>query len=78
VSATSAGNAWAVGLYVSSSGQKTLMLHWNGRAWSKVASPAPGQVSELNGVAVTGSSGVWAVGDSITGGITRVLAAHCC
>jgi len=77
VTAPSARNAWAVGAYTSGK-QKTLILHWNGRAWSRVPSPSPGQVSALGSVVATGASGVWAVGDTTTGGITRVLAAHCC
>jgi hypothetical protein len=77
VTATSAHNAWAVGNYTRGK-QTTLILHWNGRAWTKIASPSPGAVSGLGGVAATGRSGVWAVGDSISGGITRVLVAHCC
>jgi hypothetical protein len=77
VTATSARNAWAVGNYTHGK-QTTLILHWNGRAWSRVASPSPGAVSGLAGVAATGRSGVWAVGDSFSGGITRVLVAHCC
>jgi hypothetical protein len=77
VTATSARNAWAVGNYTHGK-HTTLILHWNGRAWSRVASPSPGAVSALGGVAATGRSGVWAVGDSISGGITRVLVAHCC
>ena len=30
VSATSPGNAWAVGGYSNGSGEKPLILHWNG------------------------------------------------
>jgi hypothetical protein len=34
VSADSATDAWAVGYYTKAS-TRTLLLHWNGTAWSK-------------------------------------------
>src|SRR5215475_8019113 len=43
VSAASAGNAWAVGNYLSGSLQKTFTMRWNGSAWKLVKSPSPGQ-----------------------------------
>ena len=55
VAATSAGNAWAVGY----SGTGTLILHWNGKTWTRA--PSPGVHGELNGVAAAGSV-AWAVG----------------
>ena len=42
VSATSAGNAWAVGTY-NGAIQKVITLRWNGRAWKIAANPSPGQ-----------------------------------
>lgn len=78
VTAASAHSAWAVGDSISQNKRKTLIEHWNGRAWSRVASPSPGGSSELAGVAATGHHGVWAVGDWQSGGIGRVLVAHCC
>jgi hypothetical protein len=36
VDATSATNAWAVGTYGTF---KTLILHWDGTAWTQVPSP---------------------------------------
>src|SRR5260370_6162130 len=45
VKATSASNAWAVGESASHGMFKTLIEHWNGRAWKVQASPSPG----LNG-----------------------------
>jgi len=66
VAATSSSNAWAVGYYVNSNQvEQTLVLHWNGTAWKRVASPDPGGTSRwnvLSGVAVTSSSNAWAVG----------------
>ena len=66
VIATSPTSAWAVGDYVSmASGQyQTLILHWNGRAWSQVNSPnpSPGHSNFLTAVGGTSSTGLWAAG----------------
>jgi hypothetical protein len=65
VTATSSGNAWAVGDYFSASSDKPVVEHWNGKAWKFQKSPNPGGSSgtRLNGVAATSSSNAWAVGD---------------
>jgi len=63
VAAVSADDVWAVGFYIPPLGQgphRTLVMHWNGKAWSRPAS-APVLSGELVDVAVSGSS-VWAVG----------------
>jgi len=39
VAATSATDAWAVGNYSSASASGTLILHWDGTAWTQVPSP---------------------------------------
>ena len=67
VAALSKTNAWAVGTYerlVRSIGQsRTLVLHWNGKSWKRVASPNPGTgFAELSGVAAVSPRDVWAVG----------------
>ncbi|HEV2450537.1 MAG TPA: hypothetical protein VGS62_01250, partial [Streptosporangiaceae bacterium] len=66
VSAVSASDAWAAGYYVNTSGTgtdfTTLTLHWNGTAWSQVASPNPGFDNLLEGVSVVSASDAWAVG----------------
>ena len=66
VTATSASNAWAVGCagncFQGFGGIKTLILHWNGRAWTQVPSPSPGQGSALSSVAATSARSAWAVG----------------
>jgi hypothetical protein len=62
VVATSARNAWAVGHFGPLSHPKTLIEHWNGKAWQRVrVTPAIGW---LNGVAATSAGDVWAVGFS--------------
>jgi hypothetical protein len=65
VSAVSGSNAWAVGSYndTTTGASKTLVLHWNGTAWSKVKSPSPSSLfSELDGVSAVSGSDAWAVG----------------
>ncbi len=64
VSADSAGDAWAVGNTLSSTGSvDTLILHWNGKAWSHVSSPTPANSGlSLSGVTAISSSAAWAVG----------------
>jgi hypothetical protein len=70
VSVTSTTSAWAVGYStVYSEGWKTLILHWNGKAWAQVPSPDPVTVSSskltwnvLQGVAATSATNAWAVG----------------
>ena len=65
VAATSATNAWAVGSYSTGFGKKTrtLIEHWNGKAWRIQPSPNAGSSSDfLNAVAATSSTDAWAVG----------------
>lgn len=68
VTAVSASNVWAVGEYcasctVFSLPWQTLIMHWNGRAWSAVKSPQPGKGGDfLFGVTASNAQDVWAVG----------------
>jgi hypothetical protein len=65
VTATSAGNAWAVGGSFTGTAGKTLILRWNGTKWAQVTSPNPaGPVTEmvLDGVAAASAANAWAVG----------------
>jgi hypothetical protein len=71
VSADSPTDAWAVGNYVNpaNSVHETLVLHWNGTRWSKVASPNPGGTGPasydgnyLSGVSARSPTDAWAVG----------------
>src|SRR6266566_4410465 len=64
VSAVSGSNAWAVGRQNSTGVFKTLILHWNGAAWSTVKSPSPSSSdAELFGVSTRSGSDAWAVGN---------------
>jgi len=62
VAATSASNAWAVGTYTAGGMEKTLIEHWNGRAWKLVGSPNSDLQDSLLGVAATSAGNAWAVG----------------
>ena len=80
VTATSAGNAWAVGDFFTGTAGKTLILRWNGTKWAQTASPNPaGLVTEmiLEGVAASASN-AWAGGNFGNGGPAQVFAIHCC
>jgi hypothetical protein len=64
VSADSATDAWAIGQYSTGSGAQPLLLHWNGTAWSQVASPAlSGTDATLNAVSAGSATDAWAAGD---------------
>jgi hypothetical protein len=70
VAAVSAGSAWAVGYTALSISavSKTVILRWNGKAWTRVPSPSPGAKSGhadafLYGVAAASASNAWAVGN---------------
>ena len=75
VAATSTTDAWAVGFQNSSNlnDSRTLTQHWNGTAWTTVASPNPGAAAVLvctnlnsgnvlTAVAAVSPNDVWAVG----------------
>jgi hypothetical protein len=67
VSATSARDAWAVGWTGVSSNNgtsRTLVLHWNGRTWTRVPSPSgkPGVRAALQGVVALSARNAWAAG----------------
>jgi hypothetical protein len=65
VSATSATDAWAVGIYRDQTGiGHTLILHWDGTRWSQVKSPNPGsEYGGLESVTAVSPKDAWAVGD---------------
>lgn len=61
-------DAWAVGFTGNPVGTiHSLLLHWNGRAWSQVTSPAPVKDGALSAVTAT-TTGGFAVGYYYTGG----------
>jgi serine/threonine protein kinase len=82
------GTAWAAGTYCTmgcgtlSAVRHTLILHWNGRAWSQIYSPSPGQSSFLYGVSAGPGKSAWAIGTSCAtacgtnSGVDRTLILH--
>jgi hypothetical protein len=69
VAAASRSNAWAVGFTGNGLTDKVLMLHWNGRGWSRLTSPKVLTGSgQLTAVTVVSARDAWAVG-STGGGI---------
>ena len=78
VSAVSASDAWAVGYSSINGAAHTLILHWNGTAWSKVTSPNPSSSNNLEGVNAVSASDAWAVGyyRNNTTGVHNTLILH--
>jgi len=81
VTALSASSAWAVGGYLNGLAEQTLIEHWNGRSWKRVASPDPsgtGMVNDLESVTATSPSNAWAVGYYDVNGtsVSRTLVEH--
>jgi hypothetical protein len=69
VSSTSDTDAWAVGSENGAPGTgvgaKPLIDHWNGTAWSQVATPpTPGNTASLAGVSASSPADAWAIGRS--------------
>ncbi|HEX4089734.1 MAG TPA: hypothetical protein VHZ33_13545 [Trebonia sp.] len=76
VAAASGGNAWAVGYAGSSSSHKVLMLHWNGRSWTRLTSPKVlDGAGALSAVTVVSANNAWAVG-TVGGGLGHALVLH--
>jgi hypothetical protein len=65
VSARRPTDVWAVGSYCCTGGNGyTLVLHWDGSAWSRVSTPpGPGSGPELLAVDAVSATDAWAVGD---------------
>jgi hypothetical protein len=73
VSADTAQDAWAVGIYMSPDAlQHPLVEHWNGHRWRGVKVPEPTvRQSWLLGVDALSAGNVWAVGVSTNGEISN-------
>ncbi len=65
VSADPSSDAWAVGNWFGKHGyERTLILHWDGVSWTRVASPDPGSEGNyLSGVSAVSATDAWAVGE---------------
>jgi hypothetical protein len=63
VAAVSNSSAWAVGYAGSNRSPKVLMLHWSGRAWSRVTRPGVlTTTGELSAITVVSAKSAWVVG----------------
>ncbi|MEO8288836.1 MAG: S-layer homology domain-containing protein [Chloroflexota bacterium] len=60
-------DVWAVGSYSVNNQPQTLILHWNGTAWTQL----PGQPGSLSGVTALASNDVWTAGS--TGQSTLIM-----
>ena len=79
IAASSAGNVWAVGSYVSNDGTyDALPLHNDGTGWTFIGADNPAVLTEFYGVATLSSSDAWAVGRATTGpgGAAEPLVEH--
>jgi hypothetical protein len=72
VSCTSSASCMAVGqsskLPVGATAGVVLTDYWNGKAWKRIAAPAPGKTPTLSGVSCTSASRCVAVGNSPSSG----------
>ncbi len=66
VSGSAPDDVWAVGtlgVKQTSGGQFTLILHWDGKSWSRVPSPSPGiEMNELTSVSAVSKNVAWTAG----------------
>jgi hypothetical protein len=81
VTATSGGDVWAVGDFISNtqvSTVSTLIMHWDGTSWKQTASPNPEPdiINQLTGVSATSPNDAWAVGFFANGTADQTLIMH--
>ncbi|MFN2582398.1 MAG: hypothetical protein ABR498_06625, partial [Candidatus Dormibacteria bacterium] len=69
VSCTSVADCWSVGLSGTSAGDQTLAEHWDGAAWSVVATgdTSATETNLLTGVSCISATQCWAVGSAASG-----------
>jgi len=83
ISAVAPNDIWAVGSFASDFGRvSTLIMHWNGQAWTRVPSPdatvngGSPRSSFLWGVKAIAANNVWAVGEFLVGDDSLTLIEH--
>jgi len=75
VTAVAQNDVWAVGHTGAGKKSKTLVEHWDGKAWSRQPSPNVGaRGSALHGVSAASTADIWAVGDDFAA--QRTLVEH--
>lgn len=68
ISAVSGSDAWAAGSYCAATCGRAnqvyhpIILHWNGKRWSRVPSPDPAPFTTLNSVTALSPTDAWAAG----------------
>ena len=60
--ATTGGNAWAVGAYTHDGYTRTLAARWDGKRWGITPTPNPSTVSTLTAVTAVSPTDAWAIG----------------
>jgi hypothetical protein len=78
VAATSAASAWAAGCTSNGPDHQSLILHWNGAAWTQAASPNPGGRGNLAAIAASSPANAWAVGQLLAPGADNPVAVRYC
>lgn len=74
VACASANDCWAVGSATSRTAEQTLIMRWNGAAWSIVTSPNTGAGHNiLYGVTCTSAADCWSVGSYVAGSLQQTL-----
>jgi hypothetical protein len=79
VSTVSGRDAWAAGFAGKPAAGRfgTLLLHWDGTAWSQVSSPSAGPAGNvLNGVSADSATDAWAAGYYISKSVRYALILH--
>ncbi|HEX5302905.1 MAG TPA: hypothetical protein VFW50_38520, partial [Streptosporangiaceae bacterium] len=81
VTATSGGDVWAVGDFLSDtqvSTVSTLVMHWDGTSWTQKPSPnpEPDSINRLTGVSAVSPDDAWAVGFFANGTADQTLILH--
>ena len=78
IEAVAANDVYAAGWYTARTVERTLLLHWNGTAWSRLATPNQGRriSTELWGVSIRSSSDIWTVGRYLDRAGEHTYSAH--
>ena len=76
VAAVGPNDVWAVGQSTDFGAGQTLIVHWNGTAWSVVPSPHPGTYSVLRSISAVSANDIWAVGTYYKDGLQVTLVVH--
>jgi hypothetical protein len=76
VAAIASNDVWAVGQSTDYGAGQTLIVHWNGTAWSTIPSPHPGTYSVLRSISAVAANDIWAVGTYYDNGLQKTLMLH--